>query len=207
MTLRSCLWLVVLLLGGWLLWNGTARRLPPAGVAVPEEPVQGAAKSTEEWPLGISSGYYATSLASYRIRARVLGVKRYYWDRAAAIAPRDLVLGWGVMSDPAFYGRLDISQRGRFYVCEWGRGGPRIERNEVGFHSSNNHLIPADAAVADALSGVRLDDIVCIDGDLVQVRGPSGFRWRSSLTRTDTGDGACEVIRVTALTVESHGGP
>jgi hypothetical protein len=33
----------------------------------------------------------------------------------------------------------------------------------------------------------------------VQVNTPDGWRWRSSLTREDTGGGACEVVYVCAV--------
>jgi hypothetical protein len=38
-------------------------------------------------------------------------------------------------------------------------------------------------------------------GYLVEVRGRDGFRWRSSLTREDTGNGACELVWVEKLDV------
>ena len=43
---------------------------------------------------------------------------------------------------------------------------------------------------------------VRIDGWLVQVNTPDGWRWRSSLTREDSGGGACEVVYVCSITRE-----
>jgi hypothetical protein len=43
--------------------------------------------------------------------------------------------------------------------------------------------------------------VVALTGYLVEVRGPDGFRWRSSLTREDTGNGACELVWVEKLDV------
>ena len=40
-----------------------------------------------------------------------------------------------------------------------------------------------------------------LEGDLVDIDGPSGFAWRTSLTRTDTGAGACETLYVRAVTI------
>jgi len=39
------------------------------------------------------------------------------------------------------------------------------------------------------------------EGDLVDVDGSDGFAWRTSLTRTDTGLGACETLYVRAITI------
>ena len=40
-----------------------------------------------------------------------------------------------------------------------------------------------------------------IGGYLVDVAGPGGFAWNTSLTRNDTGDGACEIVWVETLEV------
>ncbi len=66
--------------------------------------------------------------------------------------------------------------------------------------SANMHLVPANDAVADALAAVDAGDRVRIDGWLVQIDATDGWRWRSSLTREDSGAGACELIYVCAVT-------
>jgi hypothetical protein len=40
-----------------------------------------------------------------------------------------------------------------------------------------------------------------VGGYLVDVSGPRGFQWSTSRTRTDTGDGACEIVWVETLHV------
>ena len=49
------------------------------------------------------------------------------------------------------------------------------------------------------LGGVNPGQIATIGGYLVDVRGPNGFAWNTSLTRRDTGDGACEIVWVETL--------
>ena len=176
-------------------------RHPAAGIAAPELPQQTSlAGGVEEWR--VAGEYRVTALADYRLHARVLGVSKYRNDAGAPVAPVDLALGWGQMSDWAVYGRLNISQRGRYYLYEWGPEGPPIPAGEIVTHSANTHVIPADEEVARALAGVRLHDVVWMEGQLVEVHGPGGFYWRSSLTRTDTGGGSCELFRVRRLAVE-----
>ena len=66
------------------------------------------------------------------------------------------------------------------------------------------HMIPASDEVAAALNRIKRDDRVRIDGWLVQVDADDGWRWRSSLTRDDSGGGggACELVFVCAVTRE-----
>lgn len=189
----------ILALAGYLALDRVHHPLP--GVAAPEDPEQSeVVAGPSQWPVG--DGASAFALADYRIHGRVLGVKRYPFDACAKIAPVDLALGWGRMSDWAVYHLLSVSQHGRFYLYEWGADGPPIPKREVETHSSNNHIIPADAEIAKALRGVCADDVLWLEGSLVEVNGPQGLHWRSSLTREDTGGAACEVVRVTNLVIE-----
>ena len=50
------------------------------------------------------------------------------------------------------------------------------------------------------MARVREDQRVRIEGWLVEAKS-SNSSWRSSTTREDTGDGACELIYVCALSV------
>jgi hypothetical protein len=51
------------------------------------------------------------------------------------------------------------------------------------------------------MKAVRVGQVVKIIGKLVEVQASDGWRWRSSLTRKDTGNGACELIYVEAISV------
>jgi len=137
-------------------------------------------------------------LADFALEARVLAREDYAFDEGAALAPTDLALGWGRMSDSAVIERLDITQSARFYSYRW-RDEPPIPPAEIVRSSANMHLIPADDVVARSLARVRVGDIVSLTGMLVEARRADGWRWRSSLTREDSGGGACELVYVTAL--------
>jgi len=43
--------------------------------------------------------------------------------------------------------------------------------------------------------------LVALDGYLVDANRADGWHWRTSLTRDDTGDGACELFYVTSVDV------
>ena len=76
-----------------------------------------------------------------------------------------------------------------------------MDVNQVMNHSANTHILPANNDIARQVKNVRRDDMVRLQGYLVQVTKADGFLWRSSLTRGDTGDGSCEVLWVTGVEV------
>jgi hypothetical protein len=134
-------------------------------------------------------------LAGFSVDARVLSAKTYRSDREARYAPIDLALGWGPMRDDAVLSSLSITQSGRWYEYRWS-AQPPIAIDEIARSSANMHMIPSSTAVANALSRLGKDDRIRIDGWLVEVEASDGWRWRSSLSRDDRGQGACEVIYV-----------
>lgn len=186
-----------LIIGGLLLgvyfWSG--REITrPAGVLVPEPPVQ---RQVSRSSFREKNGYRIALLASFDIRGRVIGAERYRFDRGAALSPVDLALGWGPMSDSHVLQQLSISQGGRFYSW-WAQSFP-VPREIIETHSANMHMIPATDDIERRLKSIRAGNVVRIKGFLVEVTGQDGFRWKSSLTRTDTGAGACELIWVESL--------
>ena len=142
-----------------------------------------------------------TSLADFSLTARVLSRTDYHFDRAAVLSPTDLAFGWGRMSDSAVLAKLDIWQAHRWYFYHWSTGAPPIPRDEIIRSSANMHMLPADDTVRWELKQVRPGDIVHLEGQLIEAHGANGGVWRSSMTRDDTGDGACEVVYVRSLVV------
>lgn len=171
-------------------WTGRAID-PGPGVIAPYEPVQRELHTEQHFEF---KGYRMTALAEFEVEARVLGAKRYKYDASAELSPIDLALGWGPMSDGRVLDDIDISQHGRFY--HWSTRTPKIPINEIGLNSANMHIIPADEGVLEALDDVRRGHVVRFEGHLIRAEHPDGFRWKSSLTRQDSGGGACEVVFV-----------
>lgn len=139
-------------------------------------------------------------LAGFSIDARVLSRRDYSHGREADFSPTDLALGWDRMRDDAVLAQLEIEQRGRWYHYRWRQASPPIPSREIALSSANMHIIPADPTVAAALKRVDKHQRVRIDGWLVELDAPDGWRWRSSLTRDDQGAGACEVIYACGIT-------
>ncbi|MCB1163841.1 MAG: hypothetical protein R3C71_06200 [Candidatus Krumholzibacteriia bacterium] len=188
----------VVLVAAWGLFWWTHREIDRApGVLVPEEPMQVAVKGLHPFN---HAGARITPLANFDLRARVLGVKRYHFDPEASLAPYDLALGWGRMSDSAVLADIDISQGGRFYF--WCADQLPIPRTEVITSSSNMHIIPGNDAVRHALGQVRRGHVVTLSGYLVMATNAKGGVWLSSMTRSDSGNGACELVWVESLEIE-----
>src|SRR5690606_3016171 len=143
------------------------------------------------------NGFRVTPLHDFSIQARVLGVETYRFDQEASLSPVDLALGWGPMSDSQVLEHIDISQSGRFYF--WRARTLPVPQRDIERSSANMHMIPADKSIESRLKSVREGQVVRIEGWLVEARSTDGFTWRSSLTRADTGAGACELAFVEDL--------
>lgn len=168
------------------------------GVLIPEEPSQTLANGARTWQEG---KYQITALAEYEIRARVLHTESYWLDRGAELSPIDLAVGWGRMSDQRIIDQLEFWQGQRWYRYWPRKSALPLPADEMNAHSANMHLIPANKDVKSVLSSIQAGNLVELSGYLVQVDGPGGFNWRSSLSRTDTGAGACELFRVEKVAI------
>jgi len=192
---RRALLLALTLSLGLGVWWWQGRPLShPAGVLAPDEPLQTEPESPTPWTF---KNHRITPLARFEIRARVLGTERYHFDRASALSPVDFAMGWGPMSDSKVLAAITIQQHDRWYF--WSTGHMPIPADAVISHSANMHMIPATESVARRLLAVRTGQLVSLRGQLIRADGTDGWHWLSSLSRTDTGDGSCEVIWVESV--------
>ena len=136
-----------------------------------------------------------TGRAHYEVTARILGREEYRFDTLADLIPEDLALGWGAMSDNRVLESFEITQSVRFY--SWRpRNEMPIAREEVIEHSANTHVIAADEHVRSQLKRLRVGQVVHLTGVLVDGVRDDGMYIHTSLTRNDSGAGACEVMLV-----------
>jgi hypothetical protein len=194
MTVRKGLFLL-LLLGA--LWQGVhlwqLRDVHPLdGVLAPEDPVQ---VNLDAQPTLMHGRWTLQPRAHYDITARILSREDYHFDAVADLIPEDLALGWGPMSDNRILKAFEISQDYRFYFWRALNGLP-IPREVVIEHSANTHVIPADAFVRSQLRKLRAGQVVHLSGLLVDGVRSDGHWLHTSMTRSDTGPGACEVMLV-----------
>lgn len=194
---KPLLLVVLIAYGGWHYLQTRPVPMSP-GIAVAEEPSQIPLRSLPALQL---KNYQVDPLAGFSLKARVLSTEHYRFGRESEISPIDLALGWGRMSDPTVLSRIDISQSGRFYF--WRVQEFPIPREEIEHHSANMHMIPANSAVMHRLDSVRPSQLITLRGYLVEVRASDGWHWRSSLTRDDTGNGACELVWVESIEISA----
>lgn len=198
---RALPWLLALgiIVSGLQLWFERPLHWGP-GVLAANEPAQTTLQNAAPQPSWLDAAAQLTPRAAISAKVRVLSHQRYRWDRMSRVVPVDLAVGWGKMSDSAVLDQIDISQSARFMT--WRTGAePPVPWSYISNHAANWHIIPADKSIARTLARIRSGDIVVVEGDLVDVDKPGDWYTRTSLTREDTGAGACEVVLVKKLEI------
>jgi hypothetical protein len=135
--------------------------------------------------------------AEFDIAAVVAGAEPYRFDRGAFLSPVDLVMTWGKLPEEPYRSRVGYDQLTRYYF--WHTHDGSLDLGYIASHSANMHMIPATRNLERALGHVGSGDRVRIRGQLVDVQLGEEFYWKTSMTRLDTGPGACELIWVEEL--------
>lgn len=142
---------------------------------------------------------------SYSVSAKVESITAYD-DSMGETVPYDLLLSWGTLARDDIGSQLKWEQADRHgtvsgSLSEVGQG---IDADYVISHVSNSHVIAANQSIAGALDTIKAGDVVRIDGRLVDIRMVEGnqvYTVTSSKSRTDQGDGACEIIYVERIKI------
>ena len=76
--------------------------------------------------------------------------------------------------------------------------------NEFEYERNNENFFELKATdIYKQLKNIDKDDLISLKGQLVEVTATDGWTWRSSLSRDDTGAGACELMLVEEVRVIS----
>ena len=140
-----------------------------------------------------------TPLAVYKIAALVVGAESYSFGWNAKISPVDLALAWGKLAEQEFQKYISYSQDNRWVVFNIKKDSP-LDVAYVTSHASNHHIIPATQNIRYAVQTIKKKQKVLLEGFLVDITGTYDGKtvwWNTSLSRTDTGSGACEILYVT----------
>jgi hypothetical protein len=120
----------------------------------------------------------------------------------------DLCVVWGDNAKSGAY--RDVSFSNNQWECHW---QPKSWDAHHAFNTaqvSNNHMVTDDPAVAKGLRSVRIGDQIRMSGYLIDYTTYKDGRQLgtrvSSETRTDTGNGACEVLYIESLEVLDSAG-
>ncbi|EXS28131.1 MULTISPECIES: hypothetical protein [Acinetobacter calcoaceticus/baumannii complex] len=127
---------------------------------------------------------------------RILGSKVYQNDEQAKFSPIDYAVSWGLFAQPEIARHISVKQYDRY--LNWKIPKLPVPAEQAMQMVSNMHIIPANPEIAQQIKQVKRGDLVYLKGDLVEIKDKN-LVWKSSLTPTDTGDGACELFRVQAI--------
>ena len=127
---------------------------------------------------------------------RILGSKMYSDDAQAKFSPIDYAVSWGLFAEPEIARHITVNQYDRYLNCNIDR--LPVPAEQAMQMVSNMHIIPANPEIAKQIKHVKRGDLVRLKGELVEIKDKD-MVWTSSLTPTDTGDGACEVFRVNSI--------
>jgi len=192
---KRLLFIGLVLWGAHHWWHARAVMHGP-GVIAAAAPIQREINSARVFDF---HGYQVTPLADFTVEARVLSRENYHVGREADLSQTDFALGWGRMSDEDVLKNIEISQSNRFFF--WRVQEFPIPERELETSAANMHLIPSDKNIEREIDNVRRGQVVHLEGYLVRVDASDGWHWVSSLTREDTGAGACEVFYVQQVRV------
>lgn len=145
---------------------------------------------------------------SYDISALVVSLHHSdtWWDYAHKawndhINLMDLCVVWGGNAESGAYKNISFSNNQ--WECSWQASSMEAWQAFNQAEASNNHMVTDDPVVAKALRSIRVGDQIRVQGYLVDYTTlkdgqPTGMRV-SSEVRTDTGNGACEVLYVESV--------
>ncbi len=185
----------LLIFFAYKFWPEKSIEYPP-GVLIQEIPAQINLSIEKNWQV---DDYKFKALANYDIKARVLSMNFYSLGEESKLSPVDLALGWGQMSDQSILDQIEISQSNRWY--HWKTESFPIPSSVISKSSANVHIIPKDDSVKDMLDEIYKGCLIEMKGYLVEIHKDDGWHWKSSLSRDDTGGGACELFWVESIEI------
>jgi hypothetical protein len=153
--------------------------------------------------------YNVQPLARYELWGLVVshnhttGLADIYHD-GKSLDTKDVCVIWGTNVTTDDFHRVKFWNGP--WTCNWRYpDGVTVRPSEV----SNNHLITDQEILRTAIARLRVGDQIHLTGRLVAYQDAAQPEfWRnSSLTRYDTGNGACEVVFVQGVTVLKPGAP
>jgi hypothetical protein len=180
-----------------------------AAINVYPDPIQEPCEPTETFHKKIKNGsVIMTPVATYRIAGKVMSKRKYTHGWGSEIAPFDLALVWGMLTYPHVQKALSIEHDSTRMAWFRVKGSePPVSMDYAMSHGSNNHIIPANETIREACDRqIKVRDRIVLEGYLVNVEGRNTeqkISMKTSLSRTDEGRGACEIIYVTHLQIGS----
>jgi hypothetical protein len=171
-----------------------------------QDPIQKSIPSADGMIIELKNIHFTlTPVAEYKLAGMVVGKKTYSDDWEGEVSPIDLAMVWGKLAEPEHDSHITYRQSNRWYFYQFKAGSP-FNNSFVISRSANNHIIPANENIHKALKMIGEKDMVVLEGVLVNMKGTykgQTVTWNTSLSRTDTGNGSCELFYVTKVRIET----
>lgn len=176
------------------------------------EPIQ---TETTTPPFQIEKGqvpYTITPLYNYDLVGFVVSEHRtdtwfdYYhkqWNDSFNV--KDLCVIWGDNAMSGIYNNMKFKSGS--WTCYYSSSDYATWNAFSHNALSNNHLLTASPEIEKLLLSIRRGDQVRIKGYLAEYKDNEGFKRGSSITRNDTGNGACETVYVSELQLLRQANP
>ena len=207
---RPFSWFIVIIL--FLCFLSGCNRPKLTGVESDEidtsqDPIQTAYKADEPITREVKNGHFTlTPVAEYKISGMVVSKEAYSSDWDGKISPVDLAIVWGKLAEPEYDSYISYSQRNRWYFYNYKSGSP-FDNSYIISRSGNHHIIPANENVHRAIKTIKEKERVVLEGFLVNIKGTykeQTVTWNTSLSRTDTGNGSCELFYVSKVRIDTR---
>jgi len=200
---RLVAWLIGLSLLGLVLQASRPGPLfPPSTIAQPAGLIVAANPPVQRALTGSAPQTFddlsLQPLAEFAFDARLISLAWYSSGAEARYSPVDLGIGWERMSDSANIDALDWRHGSRFLNYRFS-DQPPIPQSEIDRSVANLHILPASDSVLKQIERLRPGQRIVGRGLLVNARRADGWYWNTSLTRDDTGAGACELLLLTDI--------
>lgn len=173
--------------------------------AVADEPRQSPVDKPEFTTRANEVEYRVRPRYRYELTGLVVSFKRFSrdyglhkrWNDFINVA--DVCVVWGANATGVDLNAFDF-WNGEF-TCTFHTRDEAAWRSFDKSKLSNNHLITDDPRVRDVIDELEVGDQVRFSGYLAEYGEPGGPFRKTSTTRTDTGDGACETVYVADMEI------
>ncbi|MEO1022037.1 MAG: hypothetical protein AAFW89_05785 [Bacteroidota bacterium] len=122
--------------------------------------------------------YILKPKAEIKGKFRVLKKRRYYFDEYVSLAPVDVLIGWGEMSDERNLNFLYFEADDRTYDINITRPPIPIER--IRKQTLLFHFIPSNNDIDQKIKHLREGQAMNIEAYIVDVDQENGLQWNSS---------------------------
>lgn len=154
---------------------------------------------TERAAFGVGS-WRITPRAEYEVTGVVVSTHRYWFDATASLSRWDVGLAWGRSARADVLGELRFTHHTRF--LHWRSSHDlAVSFDVLETEIANVHTIASTPAIRREIGRLRPGQLARLRGALVDADSDEGHTWRTSLTRTDRGNGACEILWVESVEV------